>query len=823
MKEKPKRLKGTVLFTVVSVMMVMVVFLLGTLALAATASNRAYSNYQKEQTEYTSRAVLDSVVQAIQDDSDIKKAVLGLPVGSGMTITVDAQDGSDPHEVTVTNTGAGHQSYDPKVVNGTQKGAWLDNNEYLLSVTVGKTMAQTTYTAKLAGVVQPTKQTNNPGGAFVSLGDTNKREIATKGYVTGGTYIGVGFAPTVEPYTFSGSGTVTIDAPFYLNGSTVLPTMLVIHYTKAKDFMVITGDVDASNAGVITNFQGFQTKTQMKDGGSDYIYENSPYIYIGGTLKLGSTNKVFGYTGYPFQMYLGGLEMNGGSVQIIGDLYTFNDVVNKWHSGNDSENSRLYKWTASTIKRSDAANAGSEVNGSWYSKGEINISGPNSDFQGDIRCEKGITISGNTTVGGDIVCGGTLRVESGATLQCNGTIYADVLDNKGTIYTLKTPKVRELAEGSNEPTTHDDTQVPPTLITSVKDAYGDIYPDNYEKEYLKNNVLEQPQNTVYSYPSSLEDLGDSIYKKNDGYQVTVYTANNTGNQNDEKTAFEIKGNCVISDKDGAINKNIYINPSPSQPVVVVLDGTKGSGLFKNQHGIIVNDESLVTIFVTGNAKMGASFIITSDYVNMLYGTTDYNEFKTGDKTGATADLTINQAYPKTSTGGYPSEYPNVVIYGAENSVLHFDTPSIVTAQIRAQEMVYEADKGIKLSQTIKYETGDTADDGMKYGAGREPAKFGYDGVSGILKTDTKESDNTYLGLVGQLIARNIVLNSAGEWGMLYVTEGGGTTCTCAKKATCGCTGAPGCSCGCADCKCKSATPTPSGTPTSYQVMGYQYY
>ena len=88
MKEKPKRLKGTVLFTVVSVMMVMVVFLLGTLALAATASNRAYSNYQKEQTEYTSRAVLDSVVQAIQDDSDIKKAVLGLPVGSGMKITV---------------------------------------------------------------------------------------------------------------------------------------------------------------------------------------------------------------------------------------------------------------------------------------------------------------------------------------------------------------------------------------------------------------------------------------------------------------------------------------------------------------------------------------------------------------------------------------------------------------------------------------------------------------------------------------------------------------------------------------------------------------
>ena len=46
MKEKARltKVKGTVLFTVVSVMMVLIVFLMGTLALAATANNRANRN-----------------------------------------------------------------------------------------------------------------------------------------------------------------------------------------------------------------------------------------------------------------------------------------------------------------------------------------------------------------------------------------------------------------------------------------------------------------------------------------------------------------------------------------------------------------------------------------------------------------------------------------------------------------------------------------------------------------------------------------------------------------------------------------------------------
>ena len=53
----PRKVKGTVLFTVVCVMMVLIVFLIGTLALAGTASMRASNTYSSTQTQATARAV----------------------------------------------------------------------------------------------------------------------------------------------------------------------------------------------------------------------------------------------------------------------------------------------------------------------------------------------------------------------------------------------------------------------------------------------------------------------------------------------------------------------------------------------------------------------------------------------------------------------------------------------------------------------------------------------------------------------------------------------------------------------------------------------
>ena len=63
--EKNRKLKGSVLLTVVFVMAILIVFMFGTLSLALSASNRSHVNYSSAQTSVTARAVAESAISAI--------------------------------------------------------------------------------------------------------------------------------------------------------------------------------------------------------------------------------------------------------------------------------------------------------------------------------------------------------------------------------------------------------------------------------------------------------------------------------------------------------------------------------------------------------------------------------------------------------------------------------------------------------------------------------------------------------------------------------------------------------------------------------------
>ena len=247
MKKKaiPKKLKGTVLFTVVSVMMVLIVFLVATLALASTASKRAYTNYQQEQAEYTAKAVMEAVTREIEADVNslfIRADIVWWDTpGDTDTINVQINDGAgsvETYPVTITNTGQTRAIYNAS-------SGWQDLDVYRLSVTVESdtTTAEATYETfiGLKMITNPGNSQNNQtsggdGGAFVSLGDTGGTEIATHGYTTGGTYLGIGV--TGYDYHMSAGGDITIDAPFYVNGNLHSPTQFIMHFTKPNDFMV---------------------------------------------------------------------------------------------------------------------------------------------------------------------------------------------------------------------------------------------------------------------------------------------------------------------------------------------------------------------------------------------------------------------------------------------------------------------------------------------------------------------------------------------------------------------------------------------------------
>lgn len=67
--EKGKqRVKGTVLFTVVTVMLVMVIFLMSTLILTTSANRRSYYTYYQTQAQYAAQAALDAITNYAYSD-----------------------------------------------------------------------------------------------------------------------------------------------------------------------------------------------------------------------------------------------------------------------------------------------------------------------------------------------------------------------------------------------------------------------------------------------------------------------------------------------------------------------------------------------------------------------------------------------------------------------------------------------------------------------------------------------------------------------------------------------------------------------------------
>lgn len=420
-KEIPKKLKGTVLFTVVSVMMVLIVFLVATLALASTASKRAYTNYQQEQAEYTAKAVMEAVVKQLQEDTDSStiRGYVSWAASSGRSLEVTISDEPDKvHNVTITNTGKKQSVY--------ESGEWQDLDVYRLSVTVDSdtTNASATYETfiGLGEIINETEKeektpSSGASGAFVSLGDTGGNELATHGYTTGGTYLGIG----VEDYNFtmSSNGTNVIDAPFYVNGDLTSQVEMFMHFTKPNDFMVIKGDASFNNGGIKTSFVGYKEPTEA-------TYETTPYIYIDGELSA-AVGMTIGESNHAVNLFCGSVNLSGnGDVGIYGDLYLMDEkesIINL-----NAQNTKLYQWVGAQLTRADGN--GETKFGNIYSNGSLTLTGTNKTLEvdGNVQISGDLTVT-NMKVTGDVVVNGTLTVTG--MLDANSIIATNVVG--GTI------------------------------------------------------------------------------------------------------------------------------------------------------------------------------------------------------------------------------------------------------------------------------------------------------------------------------------------------------------------------------------------------------
>ncbi len=936
MKEKVNsaKLKGTVLYTVVSVLMVLIVFLMGTMALAATASNRAYTNYQKEQTEYTARLLLDSVVEAINADTSgtgIKSQMVTQLKNKGNSFEVDVQLEGVTHKVKISNVGK-------QTLYNQDDEEWVEGVVYEVAAVSSKLLADTTYCAYIVGEHEVVMNTTGGGGAFVSMGDIAGGEIGTGGLITGGTFIGVG--NPVDNYKLGLSGESIIDAPFFLNGNAECGEAIYLHFMNPGDYFIVSGDLTTdSNGGIFPVFDGYNW-----DAGATQSYEKLPYIYVGGTYTINTTEipghelrhgndkkNPLGNRQNPVNIYCGELKVDKETgLNLYGDVYCF-DPNSESEIGSGATNSKLYSWTAHTLQMKDATQA---TLGNWYSMGSVTLKGNNLvEIEGDLRVEKDVTLkSGKVTIHGDLVCGGTLSADVSTNLEVKGNIYAGSIQNAGnlkcdgTIHTF-TNGIGGTVNCPNPVAVYDTTGMVPTSVSrvwhdnvsisvnpgpgadkgklsytytrwrdengnrteevvpyetqtwwfntdaanggytdyldfltrdttaaealeyqkikameatqgeafatteytySISTVYGDIYPEAFTRQNLdvsRGGFVEYPTPSDYrdaGYPTDISKLGADVYDAstgklrfdpwNDEYLAANCLENN-GTPSDQKDDwYEITTSCEIT---GPINRNLYIKPT-SDPITVILNGVTMTESAGGKTQIIIEDSKQVTLFIRGEVTLVSGNIITADYMRAFYG----DSWKPGTRAdniyaNALDDSAMNPTLAHKEPGtltiwqnGTTSDwwYPNVVIYGEVGSKLTMSTnESLVTAQIRAPQMVFNQRQGstFKGKINIKYiSTGE-----MEYG---DKSKY------------TNKAST--LGVVGQLIAGQISMESAKDWGMLYITNSGAVTpCTCGC-GTCTSANPSTCTCNCGTPGCICSGGTPSGRiPTRFTTLYYNYY
>ncbi|MEE5993752.1 MAG: hypothetical protein V3G42_10990 [Oscillospiraceae bacterium] len=498
----PKRVKGTVLFTVVAVMMVLIVFLMSVLSLAAAANNRANANYQKAQTEIIARTVLDAAVRSIEEDetvSGIRKDVIS---ENDITVTLEGV----AYTVEVANAGYKRSYYNDTLHS------WEEGDIYQLSVTVDKTRADTTYTAFVTAKTETTPPTDNDDGygAFVSMGGTST--IGTGGFITGGTYVGIDPAlppPASGHYTVADNEAL-VDVPYYINGDvwTGGGQGLGLHFTAPGEKFVVVGSFLENKANQFkTDYTGFNwNKTTLK------YNTDTPYIYIEGTMKLHDNSKTrIGSTVAPTNVYCGNLE--SGQIQIYGDIYTF-DPNKDSYTGNSGVVSSLYKWADSSLTISDNPN-GSDVYGSWFSKGNITYHIKDSiRIEGDIRSEKDITFNGgggNLDIGGDIVCNGTLYLNN-ANINCRNIYASKIVKTYGNINCTSSQSFEESGGMPNwtqytgggtkigEKTTTYTLKNDDGYVNGIKISYGNEYGNQFV--LLETNYTSSVVQTVNGVTTS---------------------------------------------------------------------------------------------------------------------------------------------------------------------------------------------------------------------------------------------------------------------------------------------------------------------------------
>ncbi|MBQ8926747.1 MAG: hypothetical protein IJ055_00545 [Oscillospiraceae bacterium] len=455
----PRKLKGTVLYTVISVMMVLIVFLLGTLALAATANNRAKKNFSTAQTQATAKAGVHAIMASMQNDSTIAQAAYLLRDGMELNVgNIEFDDASLGRIESAKIEYAGKKYiYDYDSTSDTYC-QMVAKDVLRLSATAVQGDARSTvsvYLMKDANITDPPPEGNQT--AFMSTGGASMDNHSS---AFGGTYLG--FAdeyrdPNYIPTTrqeFSVTNGESFETNAQINGNFTVnngPMTLVIKAPGTG--FAVWGDLTLNKELYVKQAEGYHNGNSNHyrlDGLNTPVrlntqyYTQIPYIYVDGTFDIKLDNITVGNTGIPLNVYCGELTMTGNNGKgICANIYCFDPTGTSYFGKTSNVKSTLYKWTATQIKGKNGT-VDTWTGGDFYTKGNLINNSGESVINGDCGVDGNMEVNGNLHIKGDLKVAGSLNVAG--TLTVDGTAYCDNT-NFAAAVPLNANTVRELKTG----------------------------------------------------------------------------------------------------------------------------------------------------------------------------------------------------------------------------------------------------------------------------------------------------------------------------------------------------------------------------------------
>ncbi len=515
--EKKRTLKGSILFTVVSVLALMTIFMTSALALAAAANKRAHKTYSASQASYTARAAIDSILAAVGTNNEFATAVEKLPQNGSFEVEVGINSPSLGKIDSATVEYAGKTTvFDSNTM------AWVEKN--LIKITAEVTMGGET--SRIASyVIQDPVRKRDDGPGFLTMGGAGT-ENGNNGSIFGGAYYGMGdgydggvwnsdlhyieWNPDDQKLTTLEDKMYLTGESYYLkdinrveafmvvNGNFDLPTYLTMHCTQLGKGMQVWGNLNMKNGGLTISMSD-----PLKDAmnSSAIRFNQIPYLYVDGKITMENQDFKFGDGTYPFNIFCGSLDLNAGTLDSRVDIYCYDKGET---TRIRTDGTKLYSWADSLV---DGGDSYSSSGGGIFSKGSLEFSGNSSGgdmIAGDVKVEGDVNISKELTINGDLVVGGKLSLNNNS-IRVNGKVYADSYEGAN----ISLPGGGELKDG------YEKRDISFIIAKDVKYEAAD--PDDPD-----GSIIESVE-YMWLYPEVLDAFeGYTNIKNEDGSPTNAY-------------------------------------------------------------------------------------------------------------------------------------------------------------------------------------------------------------------------------------------------------------------------------------------------------------